>query len=98
MTFFQRFPFNYKNPLGYIFAFLVTYAIIFYMIFFGVARISFMLKTFWNFVSLAKDLKTDLVSIESSTENRPTTMKQFNKFIQFHTNVKQLSFNTDTFH
>lgn len=68
------------------------------MIFTAFAIFSFTLKSLWNLVSLAKDLRTDLDAIKSIKKNHVELLKRFNEFIRFHTDVKQLSEYSELFH
>lgn len=89
--FFRRVPFDWRNPCGYMVVFIASYAVAFYSFYCAFVTLSIILKTLWNLVSLAKDLKISLVNISSAKKNRLVVLKDFNGFIKFHMDVKQLS-------
>lgn len=74
--------------MGYFVAFIFEYITVFWVLYILFVILTFTLKTLMNLISLAKDLKAELIAFE---KNDLWTLKKFNEFIQFHINVKQLS-------
>lgn len=89
-----RFLFDWKNPIGYIFAFVQEYILIMNSAIAGLITASFGVGTCLMFIAMAKDIKNDMRCIRKlckNHQNRREIIEHFNKFIQFHSEVTQLS-------
>lgn len=94
---FHRFPFNYRNPIGYLFAFALQYIALMNLFFYVCCMACIGIGFFMFIISIAKDIKNNLKSIneqltKSMAEDKISEIsKQFSKTIQFHADAKQLS-------
>lgn len=90
----QRFLFDWKNPIGYIFAFIQEYILVMCAAMSGLCTASFGAGTCFMLIAMAKDIKTDIRfinEISETHEHRCELINQFNKIIQFHSEATQLS-------
>lgn len=87
------YPFDWKNPMGYLVVVIMQY-IVTLIILCGVMRLLiFQIETFLMVISMTKDIKYSLHSINKKAKaNRTGIVKKFTDIIQFHSNAKQLSF------
>lgn len=89
-----RFPFNTNNPIGFLIACGIQYVFIFNL---AVATMGIMVIAITpNLIltSIAEDMKSNLDTLNRSAKSKQNAdefIQQFIKFIQFHSNAKQLS-------
>lgn len=69
---------------------IIQYAGLYYICYFSAIFICFLIKVFGVLVSLAKDLKNCLVSIDQK-ESQRDTLKKIIEFTQFYSDTLQLS-------
>lgn len=88
-AFFQRLPFDWRNPLGYVVAVAIQYTMTSYATIIGSAVIAIGIGSYLYVIASCKCIKGNLMSIshEWSTQN---IFDQFIEFIEFHKFVKQL--------
>lgn len=86
-----RFPFDYKNPFGYLIGFALIYVGVIYSLTVLLCQTTFIIASYWMLMSLAKDTTNELNSINAATKNRLELTKRFSDAIQLHSNAKQLS-------
>lgn len=92
ITFMQRLPFDWKNPIGYIFALGLQCAGIYVMIHTAACCNSFIIGPCVMFIALAKDIKEDQERFQSVKQLELLMIKQkLSEFVDLHSNVKQLS-------
>lgn len=91
--FILRFPFNWKNPIGYLAAFSVQYFGLLIVAGIGVYFLVFLSGSCWLMISMAHDLKYDLNAIAGVAKSRSKMNNEFSKFVEFHSDIKQLSEN-----
>lgn len=97
-THFLRFPFDWRNPIGYLVALTLQYTanvrffkLVACLVATGLGAFSFEL-------SMTTHVKTDLKLINESAkmkENRLSTLKRLSEFIEFHSRLKELSILTN---
>lgn len=96
LIFRPRYPFNTKNPLGFLFAATIQYVMLLNVWFFVACLISTGIGCFLFVLSLVDDTKVCLRSLNKSakTPGIPSIhLKKYLKFIQLHSNTKQLRSN-----
>lgn len=87
-------PFDWRNPIGYLFGFAFQATSAFYIAFAGPYHTSFIAGTCLMSISLAEDLKKHLLCVNDLAKHRKTRSKLLKKMsnsVQFHSNCKQLS-------
>lgn len=90
---FHRFPFNWKNPCGYVVAFTFQYIVVMYCYYLIACSVSFGTGSFLLVTSMVIDIQNNLNSINKrvkKSKKAVETIKQFNCTIHFHSTVKQL--------
>lgn len=91
---FQRLPFEWTNPIGYLLAILIQFIMLFFL---NVYLACFLMLAFGYFLfalSIAKDMINELHSINKRTKmKKPKAqiLKQLNDLISMHADVKGLS-------
>lgn len=93
MAILLRFPFDWKNPLGYSIAIAVQYITAAYGLLFLASLVIFGMVTFFFANALIKDINGLLQTINKNAKvkkNRDRILKQLLEFIQYHSDVKQL--------
>lgn len=93
--FFSRFPFNWKNPFGYIFAVIFeyiistyAYVVVFGAVFFGIGYCLLVV------LIITKNIKNDLKFINGNVTSDPNQLLTFNlvkNFIQNHSILEKFS-------
>lgn len=90
----RRFPFDWKNPSGYLIAFFAEVVLISCAAIAGVLATNFGIGINLILISLATDVQADILSINQIIKNRPErsqVVKQFKDFVRFCSDAKQLS-------
>lgn len=93
---FDRLPFNWQTPLGYLIAEiseLVSYASLLLCV---VLTLSFYAASLWLIIKFTEDIANDLELLNvggTSDSSRMRMRTRFGKIIQVHSNLKQLSSN-----
>lgn len=90
----QRFPFDWKNPGGYLVAFSAEVILISCAAIAGALATNFGIGINLILISMAKDVEADMLSINQAIKNRPNRsqmVKQFKDFVRFCSDSKQLS-------
>lgn len=90
----SRFPFDCKNPVGYLVAIVLLYIMIFYMFFVIASMLSLGIGTFILAVLSTVEIKRymNLVSEHAiSKKNRSKSLQLLADFVDFHSGLKQLS-------
>lgn len=99
-SFFYRFPFNTKNPIGYFIASICEYVAIITQAFVVMCIICFAVGITLLLISLAEDIKSALNALEGGSNKKEKgkrksrskiIMKQLLQLIEFHSNAKELS-------
>lgn len=92
---FWRSIFDWRNPFGYIFAFVFELIGAAYLMLICACLMSQGFSSCWLFIAFADDLKSELSALNKYTRTKRKTKlqiyDQIHKFFQFHTKVKQLS-------
>lgn len=89
---FHRFPFDWKNPAGYLLAFILVYILHLTTTHFTMFPISIGIAGFRFINALTKDVKNDVIAFRDRLKSEPNPMilaKQFFNFIQFHSDTKR---------
>lgn len=93
-----RFPFDWKNPTGYLIAATMQFIMISYNLFYVACTTSLCVGTSLFLISVVNDLKshTDLInnSAKSKKENRLQTLKLLSEFIDIHSISLKLKSNS----
>lgn len=89
----KRFPFEWKNPLGYLIAIGIQYAITAYGVLIGACIISLGIGSFLYVIASTKCIRGNLFAINRCTNDsdKQHIWDQFIEFIQYHSRVKQFS-------
>lgn len=91
---YSRFPFDWKNPLGYLIAITIEYIMFIFVFLYGGGEVCFGIGSFLFSVAASTDIKADLKEIGMHgvlPENRKWTLYKLSNFIQVHAQLKQLS-------
>lgn len=89
-----RFPFDSKQPFGYIVGFTFQSLLALYLCKISAVFTAIGLGIFLLTLSVAEDINDDLISINKNAKNkkkRVLALKQLNEFVQYHSDAKQLS-------
>lgn len=89
----NRFPFDYKNLVGYLIVVAIEFRITIVMLRFVACLTCTTLGAYITGVSLSKDVNGDLFVIDESVKiNQPSviTLKQLSEFVRAHSNGKRL--------
>lgn len=90
----QRFPFDWKNPHGYLVAFAAEVILITCAAIAAVLATNFGLGITLILIALAKDVEADVWSIDKSAKNHPNQfqiVEQFKELLRFYSDAKQLN-------
>lgn len=90
---FSRFPFDWKNPVGYVFAFIVEYSIASSLFWCIGSMAIFGIESYLISVAITNDVESNLrLIIESakSRKNHSKTMALIKEFIETYSTFKQL--------
>lgn len=93
----KRFPFDFKNPIGYLIVVMVEYAILGYEYFIISCTLALGIGLYSLVISIAKEIQSILQSISEKTQAKanPSTQSQltnlFIEYINAHADIKQLS-------
>lgn len=93
--FFERLPFDWKNPLGHSITITFEYVVVSYSLLIAACSIALGVVSYLYVIASSKCIKGSLFSISrcaSVNANRQIS-NQFIEFIAFHSRVKQLSLN-----
>lgn len=88
----HRFPFDWKNPTGYLIAFIMEYILILNLLFFIICALCHGIGIYILIQSLTDDVKTDLktfIALSKSKRNHVKLLKQLTAFVQFQTIVQK---------
>lgn len=94
LKFLTRFPFNWKNPIGFTFAISIQYVINITTLIIGKCIGVFLFGTCVVLMLLTNDIKRGLQSINKNAglkKQRFRIQKQLHELIQFHSSTRQLS-------
>lgn len=100
-TTFARYPFDWRNPLGYLYAVAFQYIACVYVFTFLSCAIFFGIGAFLLAVSIIKVVRNDLKLFNENAladENRLLILKRLIDFIENHSAVKKLSVSSQNFH
>lgn len=87
-----RFPFDWKNPRGYLIALILTYLLHRNLVYFLVCMLNNGIGGFMLTISLTKEIKTDLSSFSTLVKSDPNPMMYFKPLydlIDFHSTLKR---------
>lgn len=90
----QRLPFNWNNPLGFLFAICLQYILIKYYYFYVASLSSFGIGAFLIFTIGSIDIKDNLTAINDNAKhrkNKEETFEQLKNYIETFSHLKQLS-------
>lgn len=90
----KRFPFNWKNPIAYLFVVVFEYISSVAMLFVAATLVSYAIRFYLWLLSMTADINCDLESINKNAgikKLRCKIVKQFSELIEFHSKVLQLS-------
>lgn len=89
----NRLPFDWTNPVGYLIAFSLEYAIFSYEYFVITCTLALCVGSYCFAIAMTKELKRILNSINVEAHDNQSKELQtlFSEFIYTHGNVKQLS-------
>lgn len=96
-----RFPFDWKNPLGYFVAVAFQYIATSLLFAFVSCMMSFEIGAFFMELLLTNDIKSDLKLFNENAmvkDNRSLAFKRFGDFIENHWTLKQLSVSITPFY
>lgn len=88
------FPFNWRSPIAYQFAFAHEYLSGFHISFQGTLAMTFIIGACLMLISLANDITKDIYIIDEMVvvkKQRKKLLSKISKFIQFHSDAQQLS-------
>lgn len=95
VTFFSRFPFDTKNPIGYFIAGICEYVAMITQAFVLMCIFCFAVGTTLLLISSAEDIKCALINLERSSKAKKNRskiiMKQLLQLIELRSNAKQLN-------
>ena len=89
-----RFPFDWKNPIGYLMALALMYLVLKCLYFFGAVGSSLEITSYLLMMEFMKDVQNDIKlmnEIAKSNKNLSEMLKQLRVSIEFHSNMKKLS-------
>lgn len=88
----KRLPFDWRNPLTYLVAIGIQYAMTSYAVKIGACVIALGISSFLYVIASSKCFKENLSSIDTIDKiDQNTIWDQFIEFIEFHSHMKQLS-------
>lgn len=91
IIFFSRYPFEWRNPIGYLIAIIQQYIVTYFCCYFSTLLLCVMIKSLWIFISMARDTKYILMTFNPLNKNRIEILKRISEFTQLHSNAIQLS-------
>lgn len=89
-------PFNWKSPIGYVFATIFISVSSFSILLCLTLTLSFLIGNCWLFISFAKDISSDWMILDFGGRlyrRHPKVKKRIYEIVQLHSDVKQLSDN-----
>lgn len=92
--YFDRFPFDWKNPYGFLISISIEHIMITYALIIGVCALNFSIETYLFVMATTKVIKQNLNSInenDKTNQTRTSISTQFSQFVRYHSMVKQLS-------
>lgn len=92
LSFNWRFPFNWKNPTGYLLAFILMYILYMHFFYFLTSCFLFGCGVYILITALTKDIKNKLKAfsdIVGSKRKKKMNPKRIVGFIEFHSSVKR---------
>lgn len=91
---FSRFPFDWRNPYGYLAAVLIQYVGTFYLFVFATGTLPLAFGGYMLARTVAKDMMMCLNSINDSVHIRANELEinsKFSSFLKMHSDVLELS-------
>lgn len=89
----SRFPFNWKNPCGYLIAFSLQYAGVYYLMVFACCFVNFFVEVSFILSSMIEDVKEDMRPLQ--VENGKGTVEDFRQklfdFMDLYSGIRELS-------
>lgn len=93
---FRRFPFDWKNPVGFLIAISIQYTMFKYGSRICTCFFALSIGSQLYAIALSKAIKGSLLSINQNNQaksDEPILLEQINEFIELHSNAQQLSKN-----
>lgn len=89
-----RYPFDWRNPYGYLVAFSLQYALMSFGIKHATCHTGFIGGSCWMLISFTEDLKNELNTLNTTIgkKGQLNAYKEFSEFLQYHAMAKQFSF------
>lgn len=89
----SRFPFDTKNPIGYVIAVIVQYICQKLLLMFGATLICFGIGIFLFTMALVNDVKSSLMNVQRSanTRNHRAALMHFSNFFQYYSDARRLN-------
>ena len=92
----ERFPFDWKTPIGYLMALSTEYLIGLLLTYSGVTLLNFSIGVYLMLISLSEDIQCDLQFFndhanQNNKDKNSQIAKEFGELIHFHAEVIQLS-------
>lgn len=91
LPYYMWYPFDVKNPFGYLIAFVQQCATFYYNNCLCTVVICMIVKTTLSLIAMAKDVQLNFEAVKLVQENQQEMLKQFSQCIQLLSNAKQLS-------
>lgn len=86
------YPFDWRNPIGYLIVVIIQYFVILIILYGVMCLLIFQIETLSMVISMTKDIKHSLYSINKMAKASRISIEQpFADIIKFHSNAKQLS-------
>lgn len=92
----ERLPFKWRNPVGFLIAIVMEYAILLYALIVTASILSMAIASFLYAVALSRDIKGSLFAFNLNAQakvDQPILLDQLTEFIEVHSSAKQLSKN-----
>lgn len=90
----QRFPFDWKNPIGYLIAIAIEYVMAWYLLVIGAVLIPLAIGSYLYLMALSKCVKGALFAVSQCTNGTKTNQEILERIIEYaelYSRVKQLS-------
>lgn len=92
ISFDQRFPFNWKTPLGYLVGWLAESAGFYNLALMVVLLVNSVISTCWFFIFMTDDITNDLEAFNNDVKTKQNRDDQINRFasiVQFYSEAKE---------
>lgn len=92
--FIRRFPWNWKNPFGFLIAIAIQNALFSYALMIGACLVAFGIGAYLYEIAVSNCIKGSLFAINRNTQakaDQSILLEQFIEFLKLHSNAKQLS-------